>query len=327
MRSFHSSRRSGFTLIEILIVITIILVLVGLLLPAVGFVRERARVAEARNDIMQMSTAISSFKTTYSVKYIPSHLVFKKTYDISDPASDDSKNLGELKRIWPRLKDQDGNLADTNFQILPTATTFTDVLNLDGAEVLVFFLAGCQVEGSGNLRYGLGFSKSASQPFTFISATDNSSPLMDFPKSRLLTVAGSKKQTFLDAWGSPYLYFSTKNGNDYQAFTTGTGSNLEVGYQITYDAGDAAYTMPRFVYPSFDVAANKWANSHGFQITSAGRDQKFGNAVTTSKKSDATGLVNQKVDWKPGSAMYANKISDGYDDVSNIAPDLLGVQP
>jgi prepilin-type N-terminal cleavage/methylation domain-containing protein len=55
----------GFTIIELLVVIAIIAVLMSLLFPAVQGALDSAKKAQAKNDVVQIATAIVAFDTEY----------------------------------------------------------------------------------------------------------------------------------------------------------------------------------------------------------------------------------------------------------------------
>lgn len=63
MRNKRGGR--GYTLIELLMVIAIIMVLTGIALAAVSIIRERARIAETRRMVLDLETAIKRFQMDY----------------------------------------------------------------------------------------------------------------------------------------------------------------------------------------------------------------------------------------------------------------------
>ena len=61
-RPTRDSRHDGFTLIEILVVIAIIVILMGLLFPVFRGARERARQAKCMSNLRQLATALQMYK-------------------------------------------------------------------------------------------------------------------------------------------------------------------------------------------------------------------------------------------------------------------------
>jgi prepilin-type N-terminal cleavage/methylation domain-containing protein len=55
----------AFTLLELMVVIAIVVVLAGLLFPAVQSILDRAKKVQAKNDLSQIVTAVNAFYTEY----------------------------------------------------------------------------------------------------------------------------------------------------------------------------------------------------------------------------------------------------------------------
>ena len=96
----NSEFRLGFTLVELLIVITVIGILVGLLLPAINGAMRSARELAMRTEMVQIEQAVESFKTEYGF-YPPSFEQFAPgaAADTSHPGL--AAFLRYLNRIAP----------------------------------------------------------------------------------------------------------------------------------------------------------------------------------------------------------------------------------
>jgi prepilin-type N-terminal cleavage/methylation domain-containing protein len=97
----QTPRNSAFTLIELLVVIAIIAVLAGLAFPAVNGAIDSAKKAKARNDVVQIATAIKAYQTEYGKLPI---------YDGKDEYEADNDVLFNFLRPMPGLVGEQKNM-------------------------------------------------------------------------------------------------------------------------------------------------------------------------------------------------------------------------
>lgn len=77
-------QRSGFTLVELLVVIAVIGILVGLLLPAVNLARSAARSAQCQSNLRQMGVGFQAFATTSGGKLCTGNFDWEEDGAITD---------------------------------------------------------------------------------------------------------------------------------------------------------------------------------------------------------------------------------------------------
>jgi len=66
----HRGLRKGFTIIELLVVVSIIALLVGILLPAIGKARDNARVNVSKNNLRQLGIAHKAYAADWADRHI-----------------------------------------------------------------------------------------------------------------------------------------------------------------------------------------------------------------------------------------------------------------
>lgn len=285
LRATRWHNRLAFTLIELLIVITIIAVLIGLLLPAITGVRNNIRAGETKAEITQLTTAIASFKSEFGVEP-PSYLAIPPVSDTSRWSSSayaPSRRI--LRQIWKRFDfSVNGGLANSA------------AVELHGQECLMFFLGGVRnVEDANgnNLRdVGeatntlLGFSSNPSQPFA-IDAGTRSGPFFEFRLDRARDIDGDDFYEYVDTLPGqtrPYLYLSSYGGRGYRN-------------QDTQFYGDVVQDLDAVYSQTAGIGANAqpWKKD-GFQIISAGFDLEYGVGGVYVPGTDLTAAQRQDQD-------------------------------
>lgn len=242
---------TGFTIVELMMVVMIIAILVALILPAINSAVTKAREATVISEIKGLANGAQEFKSTYG-HYPPSYIVLSET----GAWPQESRNV--LQKIFGRefnfskRRDLNGN-----------NTIDADPIILRGSECLVFFLGGVP-QRSPNGQWTLtGFSPNKTDPFAPAApgARNRVQYFKDFDVNRLDDDDNDGFPDYHDIFnmqggGRPYVYLST----------TATG---------IYNANrDAAGTGLLYAYNQGNVN-NPWKKD-GIQIISPGRDHTFG---------------------------------------------------
>ncbi len=232
-----AGRRPGFTLLELLIVITIIAILASMGLGAYWRVLQRAKETRASAEISELATALTDFKQRFGA-FPPSQL------QLPPPAG--SQSFQFLQKCFPYAS------------VSSISWGVTGVLT--GDQVLVFCLGGIQA-GSDKQGICQGFSTNPQNPAQ--AGGDRIRPMYDFQPNRLVRLKGNAF-SYVDPFdlNMPYVYFASVKGNDYP----------NISFSATNLNGQGSSVSP---YYSSSAPVNYY-KPDGFQIISAGLDGQFG---------------------------------------------------
>ena len=269
--------RSGFSLIELLIVIVIIGILMALILPALAGARYRAQVAAVSAEITQLDQAIASFKVRFGVEPPSSLLV--PTSAAGWTAADRQKVL----RIW----DQFDFSTCGGFGYPSTA------IQLSGAECLVFFLGGLN-NGTVTTPSLIGFSKNPRTPWS-ASGENRDMPFYDrFDPDRMVDLDQDNVVEFVDnlpGQSTPYLYFSSQGKSYRKTNGASTWDDFDVHGGMTNSKDMSS------IYVGSDGKTPERASS--YQLISPGIDGLYGlggtissDALTGTRAAEADNITN-----------------------------------
>lgn len=289
-------QRTGFSLVELLMVVVIILILMGLLLVGVNSGLSRARVVSAATEISNLDKAIKDFKLQFGVEP-PSFIILYEdpaqwaANPPTEPAAitDDAqrtqlRNISRatIRSMWP-------NYSFTTAVDIDDDGAFTSAFILNGAECLVFFLGGIcdrvDLDGDGVADFApSGFSANPEVPFS--RGGNRVGPFFSFDPARLVdNFSRPNPQNGLPEYldnlpgqVTPIQYFSSYDGAGYRP----RGRNGIAG-----DADDEAIPgglISHYIMANGAAAGNppvppspqvSW-NPGSYQIISPGFDGEFG---------------------------------------------------
>ncbi len=293
----------GFTLVELLVVITIIAVLAGIAIPVIGMAQRKAAATATRMEIAEIEKAAHSYANEYG--------------DLPPDGSSWVVMNRHLNKAFPKISAVDRtllynmchepNVAASNN---PSGSTFYPVA-IDRAEAIVLFLGGLSADESrpftgpgGPFQYiGTVGTDSPVEPDSYQYNTDRNSPRMDMDLARLTlaqlpnpTAAPSTSNRVLSSDDgdliptyvpnrrqAPYVYFDSRTYGyvvdtpistlPYNGFAQG-GFGAVRPYKTNLNPpGGGSYTAATV------PEALRWQNPDSFQIIAAGQDDHFGNVA------------------------------------------------
>jgi prepilin-type N-terminal cleavage/methylation domain-containing protein len=264
------TRRTAFTLVELLIVITVIGILVGLLLGAVVPAFKRANEFAIQTEMTQLERAVESFKTKYGF-YPPSFVRIQNPGDVTGDGSINDDDciaalLPYINRIAPNHNETAINPSTNNTYIFDWWDMVGRNIGYGTGQDLVFWLAG--------------LSKNKQRPLTGDGEKD---VFYDFKQNQLDFSNGTAAYLQPKGKSVPFLYV------DNSSYGYGPSLPASQGGPIFFDG----FTNTPGGFSGSNFVPGVYENPNSFQLVTFGMD----GLVGAPWEPDAANTSNFTTDW------------------------------
>lgn len=278
MHKATKGRRYGFTLVELLVAVSIIAILMSIAVPTAYYAYVRAKKAAMKMEVTNLATAIEQYKQKYG--------------DYPPDGSNWDVVARHLRKAFPRMASTELGTLQTACGGTGSGTFPLGVMNR--AEALVFFLGGFSSDPQHPFTGPGG-------PFVMVSGspvynTDRENAIYDFGSNLKLdivdetyfgmTVLGVAEPADImpvatvKGAGVPTAYFDSRTyvfdvpsiGTIFNAYENSSASALAFGTARPY-LSTTTSTM---------TGGYKYVNDKTFQLVVAGLDNRFGGYSSTA---------------------------------------------
>lgn len=175
-------RYANFTLMELLVVIGIIVLLAGLIMPAVMSAQQKGRITQAKADMSSIMTALKGVENTYNRMVKESNTANKFNFNGNTVDADDTSVNGE-KAITLTLGDKDNTNSINAYYAFIAELSDPNNKNLNSLNI--------------NLR-----------KIKFLDPKTKYNPTENYDTD------DNKKNSWIDPWGNPYVILLNTDFSD-----------------------------------------------------------------------------------------------------------------
>ena len=192
-------KKRYFTLVELLVVVGIVVILAGLVLPAVIGGAEQGRVTQAKADMKSIQMALAQMDQTYGRMLI---------VNASKNANFKLTNTAE-KTIAPKKQNADAGVSDTEFIVIgPAGNKFEYTgtkTTLDGDDEKAYDALIAELTGTWNYTGNYAHN---TRKIKFLDPNSNFAPDKKYDDD------ANKPHLWRDPWGNRYCIMISVDGNE-----------------------------------------------------------------------------------------------------------------